>query len=740
VANERLHEVLHHLRGLALAEHGGGSSDRDLLDRFVRQHDEAAFTALVRRHGPMVFSVCRRILRNSHDAEDACQAAFLVLARKAAAVRNQDSVGSFLHGVAYRVAVRLLRDVARRQGRERPMEDLPQRDSADVTWREVRSILDAELHRLPARFQAPLLLCYLEGKTRDEAAQELGWSLGTLRGRLDRGREMLRARLARRGLGLSAALFATLLGQQAAQALPPILEINLIKAVLYGAAGQAPPSARVAALAAGVTKAMSMTKVKIAATVVVAASLLGLGTMLRTGAGLQAQPLGAGVARHAVADAPEPAAAQSRAPSANARNQAESRLSLKQLALAMHSYHDTYTYFPPPAIYQGENVPGGRPGMGGSFRGGPGDPGGPASGGGGGDGGGLPPGVGSTAAPGAPHPGAPGGSGGGMGGFSGGGAAPGTPPAGAPGGSSGGMGGFFGSPGSGGMRGLPGGPGSGQFGAPGMPPGAGAPGMPGAMGAGGSAREPAFSGNALLSWRVALLPYLGEQELYKQFNRNEPWDSPHNKKLLSRMPKVYAAPGVASLEPGMTYYQVFVGEHAAFEKHRALRLADFPDGLSNTILIVEAGSPVPWTKPEDLHYATDDPLPQLGGLFSEIFNAAFADGAVAVLSKKADPETLRRAITRDDGVPFDASRLKAPSSPRAAELQRRNEQLRHELAEVRRLLEDLQHERQVLNEEDADSLRLRKENEELEKLIRTTREEAERLRDEVHRIRQPRDK
>jgi hypothetical protein len=242
---------------------------------------------------------------------------------------------------------------------------------------------------------------------------------------------------------------------------------------------------------------------------------------------------------------------------------------------------------------------------------------------------------------------------------------------------------------------------------------------------------------ALLSWRVALLPYLGEDNLYKQFKLDEPWDGPHNKKLLERMPKVYAAPGVKTREPYTTFYQVFVGGGAIFEKHQAARFpASIPDGTSITILIVESGTAVPWTKPEDLHYAPDEPLPELGGLFPNIFNAAFADGAVYALLKKADPDILRAAITCAGGEVVDLDKIKAPASPRAAALHQQNEVLKQELAEQRARLDELQRERQLLQEEDADTERLRKENQQLEKLIRDTRDQSEQLRQEIERLKQ----
>jgi hypothetical protein len=270
-------------------------------------------------------------------------------------------------------------------------------------------------------------------------------------------------------------------------------------------------------------------------------------------------------------------------------------------------------------------------------------------------------------------------------------------------------------------------------------PAAGAP-SPGGPGSEGE-REPARvgkDGRALLSWRVALLPYLDEEALYKQFHLDEPWDSPHNKKLLPRMPKVYAPPRRATRAPYTTFYQVFVGPHAAFEKHRGMRLWNFLDGTSWTLLIVEAGHAVPWTKPEDLHFTADEPLPELGGLFPEIFNAAFADGSVLALSKRADADLLRKAIVRDDGFPLDLNKLKAPASRRESALRQQNERLKQELERERERVEELRREKEIIREmaDDATTELLKKEGAELEKLLRQSREEAERLRDEIDRLKQ----
>jgi hypothetical protein len=158
-------------------------------------------------------------------------------------------------------------------------------------------------------------------------------------------------------------------------------------------------------------------------------------------------------------------------------------------------------------------------------------------------------------------------------------------------------------------------------------------------------------GAPLLSWRVALLPYLGQEYLYKQFHLDEPWDSEHNRRLLSRIPAVYAPPVPGrTKESGFTYYQVFVGNGAAFEDGKRMRLpADFQDGASNTILIVEAAQPVPWTKPQDLRFDPDKPLSLVGGLFTDHFNLALADGTARSVHQGMTQMTMRCLITRSGG-------------------------------------------------------------------------------------------
>jgi RNA polymerase sigma factor (sigma-70 family) len=254
--------------------------DGGLLQRFVRQHEEGAFAALVRRHGPMVLGVCRRVLNDAGAAEDAFQATFLVLARKAATIRKQDSVAGWLCRVAYRVARSAKAQAARQRALERQWVPMPPpAELSDVERHELRAILDEEVNRLPAKYHAPLVLCYLEEKTHEEAAHRLRWPVGTVKGRLARARELLRGRLARRGLTLTAGLFASELGRTVAPAaVSPLLIIPTVRAAVAFAAEPAVTGAavstRAAALAQGVLQSMWKTKFAVGAVVTLAVSFV----------------------------------------------------------------------------------------------------------------------------------------------------------------------------------------------------------------------------------------------------------------------------------------------------------------------------------------------------------------------------------------------------------------------------------------------------------------------------------
>jgi RNA polymerase sigma factor (sigma-70 family) len=512
-------DFLRRLRGASAARGGEEQTDAELLRRFVAGQEEAAFEALVRRHGPMVLGVCRYLLRDAHDVEDAFQATFLVLVSKAAAVGRPALLANWLYGVAYRVASRARARACRRRGREtRGVEMAEAKPGAEAIAPELRPILHEELNRLPEKYRTPVVLCYLQGKTNEEAARQLAWPVGTVKGRLTRARELLRTRLTRRGLALSAGALAAVLTQQSA-AVPPALSAATVQAAILVAAGQAAAAgavpARAAALSRGVLQTMFLTRLTAACAVLLSAGVLAAGAGLFAYRNLT-EPT-AGPPR--VAGDKAKSDKQGRADQQAARRQ--SAANLKELMIAMHQYHDVNNHFPPAAIYD-------------------------------------------------------------------------------------------------------------------------------------------KNGKALLSWRVLLLPYLGEEKLFKQFRLNEPWDSQHNKALLARMPKHYAPPVRGKTKAAdATFYQVFAGKGTVFDGADGVSILDITDGTSNTVALVEAAEAVPWTKPADLPYDAKKPLPKLGGLFDDGFHAVTADGAAHWLRKDFDPMTMRQLITRNGGEIADIGSLKA---------------------------------------------------------------------------------
>ena len=201
MAHRPLDAVIRHIRKVAGGPLNSRESDQELLQRFVDHQDRTAFAALVQRHGPMVRSVCWRLLRHEADVDDAFQATFLVLLHKACTIRRRPSLASWLYGVAFRTALKAKSQATQRQAHEqRAIGTSPAEPWREAAWREICTVLDEEVQGLSERYRAPLVLCYLEGRTRDEAAHQLGWSLRTLQRRLERGREILRTRLIRRGL------------------------------------------------------------------------------------------------------------------------------------------------------------------------------------------------------------------------------------------------------------------------------------------------------------------------------------------------------------------------------------------------------------------------------------------------------------------------------------------------------------------------------------------------------------
>jgi RNA polymerase sigma factor (sigma-70 family) len=265
------------LRHLARGTASEALADRQLVERALAGNDPAAFEAVVRRHGPMVYRVCRRALHHEQDAEDAFQATFLVFAQNLRSLRKHTSLASWLHGVARRVSLKARARAATRRRHEgrapAPSEVL----TTKVTWAEVRTALDDELARLPERWRLPLVLCYLEGRTQDEAARQLGWSKITLRRRLDEARAELGRRLTLRGAAWPGALSAVLLSDCLAPAVPPGLAGPTAEAAATVAAGKAMPAvpAGVAALTQGVMPTMTPTKLRTAAALLLAAAIAG---------------------------------------------------------------------------------------------------------------------------------------------------------------------------------------------------------------------------------------------------------------------------------------------------------------------------------------------------------------------------------------------------------------------------------------------------------------------------------
>jgi RNA polymerase sigma factor (sigma-70 family) len=283
MAGNRSGAVMEHLRTLFSVGTVGALSDGHLLDLFVTRYDESAFAALLDRHGPMVHRVCRQVLGDAHDAQDAAQSVFLVLARRARSIRSQGSLASWLHGVALRTAAKARTAAARRRGHERRAGEMRARESSDrapgedPSWPEVHE----ELDRLPEKFREPIVLCHLEGLTREMAAQQLGWPVGTVQSRLARGQEQLRSRLLRRGVTFMAGLAAGGFGARTTSAaMSSGWDAATARAAMRIARGEsvaAVASATVASMTRGVLNAMLIHKWKGTAIAVLVCGSLAVG-------------------------------------------------------------------------------------------------------------------------------------------------------------------------------------------------------------------------------------------------------------------------------------------------------------------------------------------------------------------------------------------------------------------------------------------------------------------------------
>ncbi len=205
-----VNQVLAQMQRWTAAARTADVADSVLLRRYVQERDQAAFAALIARHGSLVLRLCRRILGDAHAAEDAFQATFLILARKAQSLKKPDALPAWLYGVARRVALKARGQANRRNATATSLDETlpdPHRDPlAQLTARELLDILDVEVGRLPEAQRSAVILCCLEGHTREEAGRILGWTPGAVKGHLQRGRQRLHDRLARRGIALSAVL------------------------------------------------------------------------------------------------------------------------------------------------------------------------------------------------------------------------------------------------------------------------------------------------------------------------------------------------------------------------------------------------------------------------------------------------------------------------------------------------------------------------------------------------------
>jgi RNA polymerase sigma factor (sigma-70 family) len=279
MANSPANTVIEHLRKAVLLPDGGRLTDGQLLHRFLSARDQTAFEALVRRHGPMVLGVCRRLLGHIHDAEDAFQATFLILARKAASVVPPEAVGNWLYGVAYHTALKAQAAAARRRAMEKQVNVMPEPEARqEDLWQELLPLLDRELSRLPDKYRLPVVLCDLEGRSRREVSRQLAIPEGTLSSRLTTARRMLAQRLRRYGLVIAGGAWAALSANATAACVPSSLVVSTVEAATLFTAGEAAAltSVRAAALAEGVLKGMFLRKLEFATAFMLVACVLVL--------------------------------------------------------------------------------------------------------------------------------------------------------------------------------------------------------------------------------------------------------------------------------------------------------------------------------------------------------------------------------------------------------------------------------------------------------------------------------
>jgi RNA polymerase sigma factor (sigma-70 family) len=324
----QLDPIVRHLYRLAAADRTAERTDAELLRHFVEEREEAAFQALLQRHGGLVMGVCRRLLPRHHDAEDAFQATFLALVRHAPSIRRTQAVASWLYRVAHRIATKAGTNMARRSARERQSVQAAQAPAAsELALRELQAVVDEEVRRLPEKYRAAFVLCCLEGKTRAEAARELGWKEGTVAGRLAEARQRLQQRLARRGVVLSVALTVMALARGAEAALPPAVLDAAQKAALQYAAGARTGgaiSASVAALVQGATRTMWTSQMKTVTALLLMLGLLTAGALTHRALAAKEPGSPAAAASQGEDEKPPPAAkAEDQKPMADVAEQVE---------------------------------------------------------------------------------------------------------------------------------------------------------------------------------------------------------------------------------------------------------------------------------------------------------------------------------------------------------------------------------------------------------------------------------
>jgi RNA polymerase sigma factor (sigma-70 family) len=615
-------------------------TDGELLDRFVCLRDDDAFALLMARHGSLVYGVSRRLLSISADADDVCQATFLVLARKAATLRRERSLAGWLVGVARKLAGDIRKHNRRRRHRERKAagdaRTVERRDASIVaSSREAAQLLDTEITALPRKYREPILLCCLEGLPKAVVAERLGWPEGTVAGRVSRAKVLLRTRLERQGV-LPAVAVALVGGASQAHAAPPALTLDACRAARDRPGDLIPlVSAGAYSLFQGALQPMWHTQWKLTAAAALAAVSLGwAGWGLMTPITAQDRPAIAQTTSalqnddkkalqgtwHCVAivfggKVPEDA----RANAEKIKNSTWIRFSEGKIEISgSPSERQPVPYTLSPGSPKLIDIQAGDMTLKGAyaltdgvlllrFNEGPKGNDRPSS---------L---AVDANASGAllvlqrerPQKVAEG-------------AAPVARQAGV-------------------TREIT----MSKMRQIGLAQHIHADAQDPKQGSRLAGNICDKSGKPLLSWRVKLLPYLEQDHLYRQFKLNEPWDSPHNQALLKEMPAVYA---LTQKKPAdsTTPFRMFVGP-GAFVNGNETRFQDIKDGTSNTFLFVEAAEGVPWTKPDDLVFDPTKPLPKLGQPTEESFLVCLCDGSVRSLRRDLKPESLKKMITLAGG-------------------------------------------------------------------------------------------